>query len=288
MPIVSSGQISSRTNSRIQSSCAWNSGSVEKSHAMSTTPFASSVVSDRVVPRVRNGELGPNLVAQPLQHIIPPLVPLALPDGLGELGLPGAVGRARTIRRPLAREDRAAVGRDERVKALFALERRAQVLIEPARDGREQLGRVGTILHGPHATLRPVRFADLAATSEAVARDPLARRKAELLAAALRQLGPEEVEAGVAYLAATPRQRRTGVGWAALRELPRAGGRIRASTVAEVDAAFARIAALAGAGLAGRAARGGRDAVRPGDGGRAGLPARPASPATCARARWQA
>ena len=31
---VSIGQISSRTNSRIQSSCCWNSGSVEKSHAI--------------------------------------------------------------------------------------------------------------------------------------------------------------------------------------------------------------------------------------------------------------
>src|SRR5215218_2365755 len=31
---VSIGQISSRTNSRIQSSCSWNSGSVEKSHAI--------------------------------------------------------------------------------------------------------------------------------------------------------------------------------------------------------------------------------------------------------------
>ncbi len=35
---VSIGQISSRTNSRIQSSCCWNSGSVEKSHAMSVPP----------------------------------------------------------------------------------------------------------------------------------------------------------------------------------------------------------------------------------------------------------
>src|SRR3954469_10183547 len=32
--MVSSGQISSRTNWRIQSSCSWNSGSVEKSHAI--------------------------------------------------------------------------------------------------------------------------------------------------------------------------------------------------------------------------------------------------------------
>src|SRR3954464_14249845 len=35
---VSIGQISSRTNSRIQSSFSWNSGSVEKSHAMSVPP----------------------------------------------------------------------------------------------------------------------------------------------------------------------------------------------------------------------------------------------------------
>jgi hypothetical protein len=34
--IVSIGQISSRTKSRIQSSFCWNSGSVEKSHAMAS------------------------------------------------------------------------------------------------------------------------------------------------------------------------------------------------------------------------------------------------------------
>src|SRR4051794_32644623 len=36
--IASIGQISSRTKSRIQSSCSWNSGSVEKSHAMVGRP----------------------------------------------------------------------------------------------------------------------------------------------------------------------------------------------------------------------------------------------------------
>ncbi len=35
--IVSSGQISSRTNVFIQSSCSWNSGSVSKSHAMAVS-----------------------------------------------------------------------------------------------------------------------------------------------------------------------------------------------------------------------------------------------------------
>ena len=34
---VSSGQISSRTNARIQSSCSSNSGSVEKSHAIAAS-----------------------------------------------------------------------------------------------------------------------------------------------------------------------------------------------------------------------------------------------------------
>src|ERR687885_1073867 len=38
--IVSSGQISSRTNWRIQSSFSWNSGSVEKSHAIAEAAFS--------------------------------------------------------------------------------------------------------------------------------------------------------------------------------------------------------------------------------------------------------
>ena len=38
--MLSIGQISSRTNARIQSSCSWNSGSVEKSHAM-RPPFVA-------------------------------------------------------------------------------------------------------------------------------------------------------------------------------------------------------------------------------------------------------
>src|ERR687886_1601923 len=41
--MVSSGQISSRTNWRIQSSCSWNSGSVEKSHAIAEAAFSLGV-----------------------------------------------------------------------------------------------------------------------------------------------------------------------------------------------------------------------------------------------------
>ncbi|HEX4625336.1 MAG TPA: ATP-dependent DNA ligase [Solirubrobacteraceae bacterium] len=90
-------------------------------------------------------------------------------------------------------------------------------------------------------------FSELAATSAAVGATRSRKRKAELLGAALRQLGPGEIEPGVAFLSGEVRQRRTGVGWATLRELPPPALAPELG-VAEVDAAFARIAALEGAG----------------------------------------
>ena len=90
-------------------------------------------------------------------------------------------------------------------------------------------------------------FSELAATSAAVGATRSRKRKAELLGAALRQLGPGEIEPGVAFLSGELRQRRTGVGWATLRELPPPATAPELG-VAEVDAAFARIAALEGAG----------------------------------------
>ena len=92
-----------------------------------------------------------------------------------------------------------------------------------------------------------MRFSELAATSAAVGATRSRKRKAELLGAALRQLGPGEIEPGVAFLSGELRQRRTGVGWATLRELPPPALAPELG-VAEVDAAFARIAALEGAG----------------------------------------
>jgi DNA ligase 1 len=92
-----------------------------------------------------------------------------------------------------------------------------------------------------------VLFADLAATSAAVRDTRSRKRKAELLGAALRQLGPGEIEPGVAFLSGELRQRRTGVGWAALREVP-APAAEPSLQVAEVDDAFARLAALTGPG----------------------------------------
>ena len=90
-------------------------------------------------------------------------------------------------------------------------------------------------------------FWDLASVSAAVGETRARKRKAELLGDALRKLAPEEVEAGVAFLSGELRQRRTGVGWAALRDVPSPAAE-PTLTVGEVDAAFERLAALSGPG----------------------------------------
>ena len=94
---------------------------------------------------------------------------------------------------------------------------------------------------------RGVLFAELAVASAAVRDTRSRKRKAELLGAALRQLGPGEIEPGVAFLSGELRQRRTGVGWAALRDVPPPAAE-PSLQVGEVDDAFAGLAALAGPG----------------------------------------
>ena len=79
-------------------------------------------------------------------------------------------------------------------------------------------------------------------------RDTSSRKaKIALLAECLRELGPDEVVAGAAFLSGAPRQRQTGTGWAALRELPAPAGEPEL-TVSEVDAALEELATLAGPG----------------------------------------
>jgi DNA ligase-1 len=90
-------------------------------------------------------------------------------------------------------------------------------------------------------------FAELAATSAAVGATSARKAKVELLAGALRGLAPGEIEAGAAYLMGELRQRRSGVGWAGLRELPEPAA-TATLTVGDVDRAVAEIAAVAGAG----------------------------------------
>jgi DNA ligase 1 len=92
-----------------------------------------------------------------------------------------------------------------------------------------------------------VRFADLAGTSEAVQAASGRREKVERLADALRGLDAAEVAAGTAFLAGDPGPRVLGVGWAALRERPPAAAEPEL-TVADVDGAFDRLAALSGPG----------------------------------------
>jgi len=93
-------------------------------------------------------------------------------------------------------------------------------------------------------------FAEIASTSEDVRAAPARSAKVARLARCLGSLAPDEVPAAVAFLSGRLLQRQTGAGWAALRDLPPPGegGTL---TVLEVDAAFARMAALAGPGSSG-------------------------------------
>ncbi|WP_213453388.1 ATP-dependent DNA ligase [Rhizomonospora bruguierae] len=90
-------------------------------------------------------------------------------------------------------------------------------------------------------------FAEVAATSAAVAARSGRLAKVELLARALRGLAPEEIAPGAGYLAGELRQRQTGVGWASLRETPPPAEQ-PSLTVAAVDHAIGEISVVAGVG----------------------------------------
>jgi DNA ligase-1 len=93
-----------------------------------------------------------------------------------------------------------------------------------------------------------MRFADLAAASDAVRETTSRKAKVEAIAGALRGLAPDEVAAATAFLSGVLLQRQIGVGWAALRDGVAAPAAAPSLTVAEVADAFARIGALAGPG----------------------------------------
>ncbi|HTC68725.1 MAG TPA: ATP-dependent DNA ligase [Acidothermaceae bacterium] len=96
-------------------------------------------------------------------------------------------------------------------------------------------------------------LADLVAVSDAVAATSARSAKTQLIAAGLRAAGADEVEIAAAYLSGELRQRRTGVGWAALRELP-VPASIPQLTLTDVDSSFEAIAADSGAGTTARRA----------------------------------
>jgi len=92
-------------------------------------------------------------------------------------------------------------------------------------------------------------FADLAAASREVRETTARSGKVARIAAALRAAAPGETAVAVHYLSGELRQRRTGLGPAALRELPAPSDRPEL-TVAEVDAVLQHVADAAGPGSA--------------------------------------
>ncbi len=94
-------------------------------------------------------------------------------------------------------------------------------------------------------------LARVAQTSAAVAAVPGRLAKVELLAACLREADPPEAALVATWLSGDLRQRRTGAGWAALRDLPPPADEPGLS-VLEVDAVFEELAGLSGAGSTAR------------------------------------
>jgi ATP-dependent DNA ligase I len=92
-----------------------------------------------------------------------------------------------------------------------------------------------------------VLLADLVATSAAVAATRSRLAKVAALAACLRRAAPDEIPIVVSYLSGELRQRRTGIGWAALRDLPPPAP-VSSLEVGAVDRAFAVIESLSGPG----------------------------------------
>ncbi|GAB2860768.1 ATP-dependent DNA ligase [Nocardioides pacificus] len=88
---------------------------------------------------------------------------------------------------------------------------------------------------------------DVVLASGAVAATRSRKAKVAALAEALRTAGPDEIETVTSYLSGSLRQRRTGLGWRSLTELPEPAAE-PTLTVGEVHDDFETIAALAGPG----------------------------------------
>ena len=94
-----------------------------------------------------------------------------------------------------------------------------------------------------------VTLADVVAASRTVAATRSRTAKTDALAELFARCDPDEVGVVVAHLSGVLPQRRLGVGFRSLGSLPPPAGEA-SLTVAEVDAAFDRLAATAGAGSA--------------------------------------
>lgn len=95
-----------------------------------------------------------------------------------------------------------------------------------------------------------VLLADVAATSAGLAATRSRLAKRALLVDLLRRTAPDEVPVVARYLAGELRQRRTGLGWRSLQQLPAPAAEPTLDVLA-VDAAFEQMAGLSGPGSAG-------------------------------------
>ncbi len=93
-------------------------------------------------------------------------------------------------------------------------------------------------------------LARLAETSTAVAATRSRLEKRALLAAVLAEASGDEIDLAATYLSGTLRQRRTGVGWRGLADLPEPAA-VASRTLGEIDAALEAVAGLSGPGSAG-------------------------------------
>lgn len=92
-------------------------------------------------------------------------------------------------------------------------------------------------------------FAELAATSDRVAATSKKLEKTALLAEAVRRLAPEELDAGVRFLAGQIRQKKLGVGYASIQNtFDAAPAEAATLPVLEVDRALQEIADASGPG----------------------------------------
>jgi DNA ligase-1 len=94
-----------------------------------------------------------------------------------------------------------------------------------------------------------VLFEILVRVSDEIARESSRTRKVEKLAAALKQMAPDEIPAGVAFLSGEIRQGRIGLGYASVRDASPGSAAVKpALSLLDVDAAFEGLAALKGSG----------------------------------------
>jgi DNA ligase-1 len=99
---------------------------------------------------------------------------------------------------------------------------------------------------------RGVLFHAVVATSGVVAATSSRTAKRDAIAALLKELDGDEVEAAVGFLTGEPRQGRIGIGWATLSKLDHPSADQPTLTIDEVDRALTDLATTTGAGSVGR------------------------------------